>query len=355
MKSPASKRAFFCMSIKTHHFHAHNPADLHRAAELLKGGGIGAIPTETVYGLAGDATNALAVQKIFEAKARPYSDPLIVHVASVSKALTLGFFHDEARMIAESFWPGPLTLVVSKQTVIPDTVTAGRDTVALRIPMHALTRNLLENGDLALAAPSANAFGKLSPTEPDHVKSQLEGNIDFILDDGPTGWGLESTILDVSRPEKWLHYRPGPVIFSDIEAWMRAHTPQIELQDLSRNVSSSSSESLPAPGLLSRHYSPNTPLHLCDSADIPDILAAWEPETINALVVTGLTPHPNVSNHPRVFQCSADGSMDSAGHRLYGLLHQLDAMDFNSILVERFPDRGLGKVINNRLERASSS
>jgi len=350
------------MSLITRHLYGCDPASVSRVVRILNNGGIGAIPTETVYGLAGDATNPEAVSRIFKAKERPWTDPLIVHVAGLEKAEELGLFSAQARNLAQYFWPGPLTLVVPKKAIIPDSVTAGKPTVALRSPMHPLTNSLLATGNLALAAPSANPFGGISPTRPEHVLHGLSGRIDFLLDGGPTGWGLESTVLDVSASREWKLYRPGPISAEAIQTWLEMHAPGVDLTDFTthsraRNEEQSANEGkgLPAPGLLSRHYSPATPLIIVEPDALDKGLEQWDKTANTALVLSGLEGHRDETGNPDIYHCSRDGSLDSAAAEFYSLLHRLDSKGYHTIYFEKFPEVGMGTVINNRLLRAASA
>ncbi len=320
------------------------------AIQSLRDGGIGAFPTETVYGLAGDARREAVVEKIFAAKNRPYTDPLIVHVGSMEAARLVADFSPLARALANHFWPGPLTLILPKSSVIPGLVTAGKNTVAVRWPLHPVAQSILKNGELVLAAPSANAFGRVSPTRPKHVLKDLEGRIDFVLDGGPTGWGLESTVLDVSENRKWRLYRPGPVSAEELQAWVQAHAPGTAIEAF--GIATSPEHSQPSPGLLPRHYSPDTPLKLVSDEEVPEVIESLEKGTQGFLLLTGVGPNAEFSG-ANLQSLSSDGTLESAARNLYALLHQLDRGGISLIYVQRFPETGLGVALNNRLERAA--
>ena len=226
---------------------------LRHAADVLRRGGLVAFPTETVYGLGANALNPAAVARIFAAKGRPANNPLIVHVARIEQARELAAdWPDAAERLAARFWPGPLTLVVSRATIVPDIVTAGAATVALRLPAHPVARALLEAANLPIAAPSANRSNQISPTTADHVLHGLGSAVDVVLDGGPAAGGLESTVLDLSTdPPRLL--RPGFVRPSQIEQVIgRIDCPEISIHD--------PTTALPSPGTQPRHYAPRAPM-----------------------------------------------------------------------------------------------
>lgn len=328
--------------------------DLAKAIQWLREGRIGALPTETVYGLAGDATREFVVEKLFQAKGRPAHDPLIVHVSSPEAASRYGSFSESTRALLQEFWPGPLTLIVPKTDLIPYRVTAGLSTVAIRIPAHDRMRGLLARGDLALAAPSANTFGKLSPTRPEHVLQQLEGKIDFVLDDGPTGWGVESTVLDVSHPGHWKLYRPGPIALEQIADWVEQSKQEIQLVNCSEQANPKQEQKpLPSPGILSRHYAPRTPVRLVSPGDMEKVEEQILKGKPWGLLKTGLSPIKTASApEPPLYYSSEDGTLESAARNFYARLHAMDEQGYEMLLVEKFPESGLGVALNNRLIRA---
>src|SRR4051794_29437194 len=223
-----------------------------QAADVLRRGGLVAFPTETVYGLGANALDAEAVRRIFEAKGRPANNPIIIHVADVEQARQLvAGWPSEAERLAARFWPGPLTLVLPRRDVVPDLVTAGGSTVAIRVPAHPVALALIRAAGMPIAAPSANRSTQLSPTRAEHVLHTMRGRIDLVLDPGPTSGGLESTVLDLTTsPPRLL--RPGLVTRSEVEAIIGP----IVLS----STAPLGAVSLPSPGMLPRHYAPRTPL-----------------------------------------------------------------------------------------------
>ncbi len=308
----------------------HDPA---KAAELLRAGELVAIPTETVYGLAANALDPDAVLKIFEAKKRPGFDPLIVHAASFEAIRNFtGTIPPAALRLGESFWPGPLTVLLPKKPVIPDLVTSGLDTVAVRIPSHPLTTQLLEMLDFPLAAPSANLFGHVSPTRAMHVKDQLDGKVAYILDGGDCGVGLESTI--VGFPEDGLPtiYRLGGVPVEEIE------------EVIGRVAVRPHSSSNPlAPGMLKSHYAPRKPLLIPEKGQVL-------PENASYLRFSDYLPGIPES---RQLVLSKDKDLHIAARNLFAALRELDSSSTPLIIAELLPDHGLGRAINDRLRRAS--
>ena len=287
------------------------------AARLIAEGQPVAMPTETVYGLAADATNAEAVVRIYEAKGRPSFNPLIVHVADLAAAEKIGNFNLEARQLAEAHWPGPLTLVVPLKagTRIASLVTAGLSTIALRVPAHPAMQALLRATGKPLAAPSANASGSISPTKAEHVAQSLGGHVPLVIDAGRTERGLESTIVAATGgPLRLL--RRGPL---EIANAIQAETPNIE-----------------APGQLASHYAPSKPIRL----------GATEGTADEFLIGFGtIEGHANMSR-------SAD-LVEAAAH-LFDLLYLADASDKARIAVAPVPDQGIGAAINDRLRRAAA-
>ena len=286
------------------------------AARLILAGEPVAVATETVYGLAGDATNAQAVAAIYEAKGRPGFNPLIVHVSDLTAARRLGEFSEEALGLAKAHWPGPLTLVVPlcPDSGIASIVTAGLPTIGLRIPAHPAMQALLKATGRPLAAPSANASGTISPTRAEHVLKSLGGRLKLIVDSGPTERGLESTIIAATGGRLRL-LRPGPIEI--------AAKPE-------------PGERIEAPGQLARHYSPSKPLRLNAQTAAPD-------EFLIGFGVVGGKAN-----------LSPSGDLTQAAARLFDLLHQADASAKPRIAVAPVPDSGLGLAINDRLERAAA-
>jgi len=310
-------------------------ANLRRAAELIRGGETVAFPTETVYGLGADATNAVAVARIFEIKQRPSFDPLIVHLDDATRLHQVACdVPPGARKLIEQFWPGPLTLILKKKDLIPDIVTADLPSVAVRVPDHETALELLRLADRPIAAPSANRFGCISPTTAEHVQEQLGERPGMILDAGPCRVGVESTIISfLADPPALL--RPGGIAVETIIA-------AIGRIDLAPKV-----EQRIAPGLSSRHYAPRTELRLVLSAgEVP----AGERSGAALLVVDPKQAEPGFRH---VEPLSSDGNLVEAAANLFAALHRLDASNVRRIYAVRIPEEGLGLAIMDRLRRAA--
>jgi L-threonylcarbamoyladenylate synthase len=315
------------------------PRNLARLAKVLREGGLVAVPTETVYGLAADAFNERACARIFSAKGRPKADPLIVHVRGWSDVEAIAETNDAARRLADSFWPGPLTLVLVKKPSIPRTVTAGRASVAVRAPSHPLFRRLLALTGRPLAAPSANPFGYVSPTTAEHVRSGLGKKVAHILDGGPSTIGLESTIVDLREPLVPRLLRPGRVTRAQIEKILgvRLRVPAKPSRAGGARV---------APGQFARHYSPRTPVvphgRLTErQAGRGDPRDAWL-----------FLARPAALRGANIFWLDPRGDLRAAGRRLFATLRRLDEAGFRRIHVELAPGPGLAEAINDRLRRA---
>lgn len=308
--------------------------DIQAAKLLLEAGEVVGIPTETVYGLAGNAFNPDAVLTIFRVKNRPSFDPLIVHTDSLDKLdRFVTAIPKAARLLAETYWPGPLTLLLPKQHLVPDLVTSGLPSVAVRIPNHPLTLDLLRSLDFPLAAPSANPFGYISPTTAQHVADQLGNQIPYILDGGPAGIGLESTIVGFDTNTLSV-LRLGGLALEQIEQVVGPVTVQTHSTSNPR-----------APGMLSSHYAPRKPLILLPAGTSP------QPEArAGALVFrepfAGIDPA-----HQRVL--SPTGDLNEAAKNLFAHLRALDALPIDTIYAETLPNRDLGWAMNDRLRRAS--
>lgn len=319
-------------------------SDFLHAAEPLRRGELVAIPTETVYGLAADACNESACRRIFRVKGRPLLDPLIVHIGRWDQLDTIAFRCDAAEQLAKTFWPGPLTLILDKKPTVPDIVTAGKPTVAVRIPDHSMTRALLDMSNLAVAAPSANPFGYLSPTTVQHVRDQLGDKVRYMVDGGPCRIGLESTIVDVRDREKPLLYRPGGVPTEQIEEVLQRKLlhPQKQLQ---------ATETLTAPGTLSSHYSPHTKLIL-----LPFGCTTLTNKPGRKAVVRchRETIQPEDALTHEVFWLAEEDDKEEMAHNLFALMHHLDAVGFDCIDWE-LPDseKGMARAIKDRLQRAA--
>jgi len=303
-------------------------AQLDRAAALLRDGALAAFPTETVYGLGGDATSDRAVAAIFAAKGRPNFNPLIVHVAELAAAEKLAEFDDRARDLVGRFWPGPLTLVLKRSAACPvsQLASAGLDTVALRAPAHALAQALLRAVGRPLAAPSANRSGHVSPTTVEHVLDELGGCIAAVLDGGPCRVGVESTVIDLSESRPVL-LRPGGVTREQLEAVLGP-------------LADAGAAGAPrSPGMLERHYAPARPLRLDVTAVAPD----------EALLAFG-TP---LSGAAATVNLSPARDLTEAAANLFAALRTLDQPRFTAIAVMPIPETGLGAAINDRLRRAA--
>lgn len=316
-----------------------------RAAALLRAGKLVAFPTETVYGLGGDATDDDAVAAIFAAKGRPQFNPLIAHVADVATAEKLAVFDDRARALAKAFWPGPLTLVLRRRPDCPVSLlaSAGLDTLAIRVPAHPVARALLAETGRPVCAPSANLSGHVSPTTADHVRADLGGRIAAIVDGGPCGIGLESTVVDLSGADAAL-LRPGGVTPAQIKTVIgRLSTPA------ATGEQASAAPKLKSPGLLSSHYAPRLPVRLDATAPLSgrrEALLAF-----GRAVPQGFTTVANLSE---------DGNLREAAARLFTLLRELDRTDADGIAVMPIrprpddPDPGLELAIVDRLRRAAA-
>jgi L-threonylcarbamoyladenylate synthase len=307
--------------------------DIRYAAALLRGGSIVGIPTETVYGLAGNALDEDAVLSIFKAKNRPFFDPLIVHtysVAGISRYVKA--VPDKLRPLMERFMPGPFTVLLPRTEAIPDLVTSGLERVAFRIPDHPVTLELLRSLDFPLAAPSANPFGYISPTSARHVLAQLNGIIPYILDGGDCGVGIESTIVGMEG-DKVAVYRLGGLAIEEIENIVG----QIEILDHSSNPS--------GPGMLESHYAPHKPLII---GDINKLLAEYADKKVAVLSFY------KKYNAPHEYILSAEQDIDMAAKRLFAGMRELDATDADLIIAENLPEAGLGRAVNDRLKRAAA-
>lgn len=319
--------------------------DVDFAAETLRSGGLVAFGTETVYGLGANALDPLAVARIFEAKARPHFDPLIVHIADHA---WLGKLTTEvpelAQRIIDAFWPGPLTIVFPKSELVPDLVTSGLPSVAVRMPSHRQARELLEKVDLPIAAPSANPFGQLSPTTAEHVSSTLGDRIDLILDGGPCDVGVESTVLLVTDASARI-LRHGGITQEQIE---EAVGLRIEAGAISGDYADSgSSVATPSPGMLPQHYAPRTPMALAGEIDLKSLI-----ETGQRIGGIALTEIDSPSRFSSVEILTPSGDLTQAAATFYAALRRLDSRGLDQIVAWPFPDEGLGRALNDRLQRA---
>lgn len=318
---------------------APDEAAIARAARCLRQGGLVAFPTETVYGLGAHALDSHAVARIFEAKGRPVNDPLIVHVADFEQIEALvSHIPATAPALAARFWPGALTLVMPRSTAVPDVVTAGLPTVAVRVPSHPVARALLAATRLPVAAPSANLFSRPSPTRASHVRDDLEGRVDIILDGGPAHVGLESTVLDLSGDVPAV-LRPGAIslqalgdVLGDVRLW---HTTR----------GAADSTAMRSPGLLSKHYAPRAPLTLYEGA----------PGVVEARMKADATAATAAGRKVGVLDFGAEPDSTVVASRLFATLRELDASGVDLILARGVPGLdGLGLAIQDRLRRAAA-
>lgn len=315
-------------------------ANLHKLAGILADGCLVAVPTETVYGLAADALNQEACQKIFTAKNRPNEDPLIIHVHDIEDTMELVHWNDTARALADSFWPGPLTLILPKKPLVSDVITAGLDSVAIRIPKHPVFRDLLKIVETPLAAPSANPFGYISPTTSAHVMDHLQGKIPAILEGGGCGIGVESSIVDIRDQRNPQLLRPGGVPEELLSNFLGF--PINRLQHTTPKY-----EAAVAPGLLDRHYSPRTSVRL--HQDFPR-----EKSTKQAWIFFS-SPSDPFDLQDNGFVLSLDGTSKSAAKRLFSLLRSADENNFECINVQTPPmDDPWAEAIVDRLQRAAA-
>ena len=314
------------------------PADLQQAAKLLVSGECVALPTETVYGLAADALNPQALAKVFTIKGRPLLDPLIVHVLDLEALKKIAETDMRLEKIS-SFWPGPLTVVLRRKSCVPDLVTAGQDTVAVRVPAHPTFREVLRLAGHPLAAPSANPFGYVSPTRAQHVRDSLAERCPWIVDGGACQHGLESTIIDLSSPERVRLLRPGPIT---LEA-LREKLGVIEV--VTKGADAQAAQV--APGMLERHYSPATKVELFAHGKFPAVI-----EAKSALLL--MSRRQNIPAGAEVFYLSENDAIAESAANLFDLLRKLDARGFTKIYAELAEPAGLGLAYNDRLMRAAA-
>ena len=324
------------VGLKTQILPAGAPA-VEAAARCLAGGGLVAFPTETVYGLGADATNAAAIARLYQAKGRPAFNPLIAHVSDIETAEKIAAFGAPAIALAKAFWPGPLTLVLPKAKDCPvaDLATAGLETVAIRVPAHPLAREILRAFGGAVVAPSANLSGHVSPTTAAHVQSDLAGRIDLIVDGGPVEVGVESTIVGCFDAPVLL--RPGGLPRDAIERLLGQ-----ALKQPPEDPDGDTGQPL-APGMLASHYAPRTRVRInAERVEPGEALLAFGPDAVPGVDAT--TVMMNLSGH---------GDLDEAAANLFGYLRALDSKGARAIAVMKVPHHGLGEAINDRLRRAA--
>ncbi len=323
--------------MKTVVLNATDPEAIESAAALLRDGQLVALPTETVYGLAGNALQTAAVREIFAVKDRPLFDPLIVHVREGEQVRQLASPPLSSipllDQLTEEFWPGPLTILAPRTGLVPDIVTAGRPLVALRMPSHAVFRQVLQSFGGPLAAPSANRFGRVSPTTAAHVERELGGRIPLILDAGPTSFGLESTIVRLTSEYIEL-LRPGPITREDLEQYgpVKDRTASAKVQ---------------APGQMPSHYAPEHPVRILRRGESPGKeeragLICWGPPALRR-------------DYVRVRSLSEKYDLAEAAARLFAVLREMDSADLDTIYVEPLPECGIGAAVMNRLHRAAAA
>ena len=315
--------------------------DLTAARQWLERGNVVGIPTETVYGLAGNALDEEAVLTIFRVKNRPAFDPLIVHTDSLEKVRALVVeLPPLAEQLARTCWPGPLTMLLPKRNHVPDLTTSGLDTVAVRIPNHPLTLALLASLDFPLAAPSANPFGYISPTTAQHVADQLGNQVPYILDGGPCPVGVESTIIGFDEHGRSVVYRLGGMALEQLEAIIGP------LQ-----IRTHSSASPQAPGMLTSHYAPRKPLTLLADGQLPPVVAGSLAGSEGALVFSGTLPGIPKENQ---LVLAPGGDVTEAASNLFAYLRRLDQLPVSRLYAQLVPDEGLGRAVNDRLRRAAA-
>jgi L-threonylcarbamoyladenylate synthase len=324
------------VALKTEIIAANHPLAIERAAKLLAAGELVAVPTETVYGLAGNGRDDRAVATIFQVKERPFFDPLILHLPDKSWVERLSTLDtDNAKLVMvliERFWPGPLTLLLPKSEQVSDLVTASLPTVALRMPANRVLRAILQEAAFPVAAPSANRFGRVSPTAAEHVLEELGSKIPLIVDDGPTELGLESTIVEPKGSKRLVLHRPGPITETVL-----AEFAEVESADLKGSIK--------APGQTPSHYAPDKPVRLIEKGHVP-------PDSAEAgLLAWGESS--DQSPFRVTLSLSKSRNLVEAASKLFSLLRAMDRERITAIYVEKVPEIGIGKAIMNRLYRAA--
>lgn len=356
---------------RTTRIYSGTPRNIAVLARALQRGELVAVPTETVYGLAGNALCPAACAAIFRAKGRPAGDPLIAHIHDPAQLDVLAHRNSAADKLARTFWPGPLTLVLPKKDIVPDIATSGLPNVAIRMPAHPLLRALLKKCGLPLVAPSANPFGYISPTCAGHVRDSLRGKIRHILDGGDCAIGLESTIVDLRDPRRPAILRPGLIGADDIERVLRVAV-RVSAKKRPGSVPSPAAVALPfpsasapkaelAPGMMARHYSPRTPVVLHPHASLARRVVAAFPKD-EAVLPLFTVPGISVGQAINVFPLSKKRSLREAAHNLFAALRALDSSKerwkkIHAELAPAYPapkDRALAAAINDRLTRAAA-
>lgn len=312
--------------------------DINKAVKLLSENKLVAIPTETVYGLAGNIFSEEAIQNIFKTKQRPLFNPLIVHIPNTEYLKTIvKNIPEKAKLLAEKFWPGSMTLVLPKKDIIPSLITSGKETVAVRIPNHPVTLELLNKLTFPLAAPSANPFNRISPTKPEHVANYFNNNLEMVLDGGICKSGIESTIIGFENNEPII-YRLGALSVEEIEKVIGKVA-----------IKNKKEQNPDAPGMLAKHYAPKTKTIL-----INNVLVELNNHKGKKIGVISFSETVKGNNIAANIILSKEKSLAKAASKLYDAMHELDKMNLDVILIEKLPDIGLGRSMNDRLERASS-
>ena len=314
--------------------------DINEAIEELQSDNIIGLPTETVYGLAGNAYSEKAIEKIFALKQRPLYNPLIVHIKSANFLSEVAAeIAEKAQILADAFWPGPMTLVLKKKSHIPGIVTAGKDTVAVRVPSHPIALDLLGQLDFPLAAPSANPFGSISPTCASHVFNYFGDRLKIILDGGDCQRGIESTIIGFENEEPII-YRLGSLSVDLIQEKVGPIKTKMRIEENAPE----------APGMLSRHYAPSTETYLTD--DVDTMIELHSHKKIGLLLFKDHKDGAAVAHQELL---SINGDTTEAAKNLYAAMHRLDKLNLDLIIAERLPNVGLGRTLNDKLERASKN
>ena len=308
-----------------------------QAVALLRQGEIVIFPTETVYGLGADATNETAIQQVYDIKKRPRNHPLIVHIANIADISNWAVnINQAAWSLAKTFWPGPLTLILKRDSHVLSSVTGGQDTIAIRIPNHPIAQKLLQLFGSGIAAPSANYFGKLSPTQAGHVHKELGSDVKLVLDGGRCQYGLESTIVDVTSDFPNI-LRLGAISTDSITA------------ALGKQIRVSQTSNISAPGTLAAHYAPNTHLHLISSENLKEFIGQLLAEHKTVVV---LARQPSFLNNSSIQWVPMPQTPSAYAYELYAQLHDADAKSYSAIVVERVPEDENWLAIHDRLKKA---
>ena len=323
-----------------------NDYNLNLCKKALEESKVIAVPTETVYGLAGNALNEDALSKIFKIKGRPLFNPLIIHVDNLKTANKYADFNDLAKKLAKRFWPGPLTMILQKRAIVPNLVTAGLNTVAIRCPKNSTFHNLLSKLDFPLAAPSANPFGYISPTKAEHVNDSLGEKLEYILDGYECNIGIESTIIDVRNESNPKILRPGPIT-------------KEELEDITKNKFSNPSispknQKKRAPGMLKSHYSPQTALKVISHKKLYDL--AMSNNSPHFAYIFNQKPVNIIDKLINIYWLSENGNTKEIARNFYDLLRRLDKLKFRKIYIESVkPSGGMNSALIDRLSKAAYS